>query len=1062
MTCTLHLAPTNNSALAHLRAEITHRKDGDALAPVHLLLPSGQVITRLRRDLGDSINVRSLQFYGLARAVLNAAHADRVHEIKDTAIRRLVHHLLRQMADNGELSSFAQVWHKPGFTDVVIGWLREMKSQGITPEAVTAEAARSGSDRDRQLALLYSRYQSFLQTNHLSDADGLLWLAAEVLDQEPTCFNQDGPLFVYGFDQFTPVQLKLLAGLVPCFEQTHVYLLWDGQRSQGDLAMIRLSMTRDRLQNALHPIVQHLSASPRQDSIGHLYRTLFAQSPVTAPTADDLVLVEAPSREEEVRITLRRAKQLILDGVAADEIAILAPKPGLYRRLVETVAEEYGVPVAVEAMLGTNPAVAALLNVLRLSPKFPWRQTFDCLRSPYFDVSPWLSAEQIDLLDRLTRERPVVAGIEQWQYALQPADVDGSPDVEDEDRSGRPLVATLPEETLDAIRQGMDALFHHLTPPERDVHAGYVLWIQSAILGLVVEEEGEDAAESGPPSPSLAMAERCTVGPHAERDTAALARLLHSLRQIVEATDLVDTEESVDWSAFRTDLMHILPAVPTFPDAGVAHVRFDTLESGRGLTPSYLFVLGLSEGEFPTPPAADVLYAPQERDTSALPLRRFLAGEDASLWWQTVSNVGRRLTLLRPWLDDGGAPWPASPYWQAVLDCFIGLKPDKVAVSQQLNPEDAAGLAELSITLATHGAAQIPTELGDGWQLAQRAHALQVTRNGWRTPGRFEGVIVDAQLRAHLAERYRADHVWSASRLNRYSSCPFGFFVQQVLKLEPRPDPEEGFDVRQRGTLLHAILEQLHRRLTADGLHLSAETAEQALALLASTCDDAFAHAPRRYSFRPGPLWQQEQEEIRRQLEALVRWECNPNENDSSFKPFAQELAFGIGGEHPAVTLADATGRSLRLRGVIDRIDHDGNGSVRIVDYKSGSTTYSKTDIVEGRSVQTALYTLAAEQLLGNVKVVESVYLHIPSREKSGKIERNNPKINADEILAGALKAVNDAAEHIRAGRFPNAPSKMDGQSGKCARWCDLSDLCQVTRKSVRKGREMMEKSLMG
>jgi ATP-dependent helicase/DNAse subunit B len=1063
MTCTLHLAPTNDSALAHLRAEITRRKDGDALAPVHLLLPSGQVIARLRRDLGDSINVRSLQFYGPARAVLNAAHADRVHEVKDTAIRRLVHHLLRQMADNGELSSFAQVWHKPGFTDVAIGWLREMKSQGILPEQVTTEAARSGSDRDRQLALLYTRYQSFLQMNNLSDADGLLWLAAETLDQEPTCFNQDGPLFVYGFDQFTPVQLRLLAELVPCFEQVHLYLLWDGQRNQGDLAMTRLAMTRERLQSVLHPTVQPLPASPRQDSIGHLHQTIFAQSPVSAPPGDDLVFVEAPSREEEVRIALRRAKRLILDGVAADEIAILAPKPGVYRRLVETVAAEYDVPVAVESILGTNPAVAALLNLLHLSPEFPWRQTFDFLRSPYFDVSPWLSAEQIDLLDRLTRERPVVAGIEQWQYALQPADADSSPDAEDEDHSGRPLVATLPAETLDAIRQGMDALFHHLTPPERDVHAGYVLWIQSAILGLVVEEDGESETEPGPPSPSLAMAERCTVGPHAERDTAALARLLHSLRQIVEATDLVDTEESVDWLAFRSDLMHILPAVPNYPDTDVAQVRFDTLESGRGLTPSYLFVLGLSEGEFPTPPAADVLYAPQERETSKLPLRRFLAGEDASLWWQTVSNVRRRLTLLRPWLDDGGAPWPASPYWQAVLDCFEGVKVAKIAVSQQLNPADAASLAELSITLATHGAAQIPPELGDGWKLAQRAHALQVTRNNGRhPPGRFEGVIMDAHLRAHLADSYHAGHVWSASRLNRYSSCPFGFFVQQVLKLEPRPDPEEGFDVRQRGTLLHAILERLHRRLSADGLHLSTETAEQALALLASTCDDAFAHAPRQHGFRPGPLWQQEQDEIRRQLEALLRWECDPNENDSGFKPFAQELAFGIGGEYPAVTLADDTGRSIRLRGVIDRIDHDGDSAVRIVDYKSGSTPYSKTDIVEGRSVQTALYTLAAEQLLGNVKVVESVYLHIPSREKSGKIERNNPKINADEILAGALKAVNDAAEHIRAGRFPNAPSKMDGQSFKCARWCDLSDLCQVTRRSVRKGREMMGKSLRG
>ena len=506
--------------------------------------------------------------------------------------------------------------------------------------------------------------------------------------------------------------------------------------------------------------------------------------------------------------------------------------------------------------------------------------------------------------------------------------------------------------------------------------------------------------------------------------------------------------------------MHILPAVPNYPDTHVRHVRFDTLESGRGLTPSYLFVLGLSEGEFPTPPAADVLYAPQERDTATLPLRRFLAGEDASLWWQTVSNVGRRLTLLRPWLDDGGAPWPPSPYWQAVLDCFAAVKVDKIAVSQQLNPEDAASLAELSITLATHGAAQIPTELGDGWRLAQRAHALQVTRNGWRTPGRFEGVIVDAQLRAHLADSYH-----SRPRLERVAAQSLrqlSFWLLRAAGAQARTAARPRRRFRRTPAW---YLAPRHPRTASPPSHrrraspVRRRPQEKVLALLASTCDDAFAHAPRRHGFRPGPLWQQEQDEIRRQLEALLRWECDPNQNAVSFMPFAQELAFGIGGEHPAVTLADDAGRSIRLRGVIDRIDHDGNGSVRIIDYKSGSTPYSKADIVEGRSVQTALYTLAAEQLLDGVEVVESVYLHIPSREKSGKIERNNPRVNADEILAGARKAVNDAAEHIRAGRFPNAPSKMDGPN-KCARWCDLSDLCQVTRKSVRKGREMMEKGL--
>ena len=52
-------------------------------------------------------------------------------------------------------------------------------------------------------------------------------------------------------------------------------------------------------------------------------------------------------------------------------------------------------------------------------------------------------------------------------------------------RAGRlPLVATVSAQTLDAIQDKLLDLFRHLTPPALAGHADYVLWIQSAILGI--------------------------------------------------------------------------------------------------------------------------------------------------------------------------------------------------------------------------------------------------------------------------------------------------------------------------------------------------------------------------------------------------------------------------------------------------------------------------------------------------------------------------------------------------------------------------------------------------
>src|SRR5262249_32747548 len=44
---------------------------------------------------------------------------------------------------------------------------------------------------------------------------------------------------------------------------------------------------------------------------------------------------------------------------------------------------------------------------------------------------------------------------------------------------------------------------------------------------------------------------------------------------------------------------------------------------------------------------------------------------------------------------------------------------------------------------------------------------------------------------------------WSVSALETYTSCPFKFFAQHILKLEEEPDDEEVMDPRRQGQFVH-------------------------------------------------------------------------------------------------------------------------------------------------------------------------------------------------------------------------------------------------------------------
>jgi superfamily I DNA/RNA helicase len=113
-----------------------------------------------------------------------------------------------------------------------------MKTLGIPPEDVAAHALTSGNDRDRQLALLYTRYQTFLRNADCADGDGLLWLAAEALESSPHLFAGAGHLLLLGFDQFSPVQLRILRALASRLPHLSIYLLWDAARHSPSITAL--------------------------------------------------------------------------------------------------------------------------------------------------------------------------------------------------------------------------------------------------------------------------------------------------------------------------------------------------------------------------------------------------------------------------------------------------------------------------------------------------------------------------------------------------------------------------------------------------------------------------------------------------------------------------------------------------------------------------------------------------------------------------------------------------------------------------------------------------------
>jgi len=126
----------------------------------------------------------------------------------------------------------------------------------------------------------------------------------------------------------------------------------------------------------------------------------------------------------------------------------------------------------------------------------------------------------------------------------------------------------------------------------------------------------------------------------------------------------------------------------------------------------------------------------------------------------------------------------------------------------------------------------------------------------------------------------------------------------------------------------------------------------------------------------------------------------------------------------------------VRLHGYIDRLDAAPDGSLRVIDYKSGSTPIPAKHLQEGRRLQLPIYALAAKQALGLGEVSSGFYWHIQSAEASSlKLEKYEGGVEA--AYAVAIAHIGKHVKGIRAGRFePKPPAEG------CPSYCPAVGFC--------------------
>jgi ATP-dependent helicase/DNAse subunit B len=994
-------APATGKSKACIE-EIRFILNKQPLSQIRVIVPDRLQAAYFRRRLsvsGGTIGVYVGTFNDLYKNILEKA--GRYIPVASIA---LLHRIVQDVVDATPLIHYAPLRTMPGFILALQDAFAELKRALVYPETFIDSSKNTPLAR-QELAQLYATYQTKLRSMGWADFEGLSWLAVAALEEIPNLMDNSMQLLVVdGFDSFIGTQRRILQLLE---KSTDLLITLPGNTISFRTAHRRFTRTYSAVQNDLSPELLINSSTPfLPPDIAHVERNLFESTPSSIIRPTQSFLRELRSPAEEARESLRWIKSLVLrEGILLQECAIFASNLDQYRPYLHSVAREFGVPVhfTQSNSLTASSVITALLHLLNLPVQnFRTNALFKVLRSPYFSFD--LPLETIDALEQISRLGRVVEGREQWNEIWERLLIIGTKSASDLDDE-RALKELPHGETARYLRKKLEDFFQTITPPDGvRTQTEWTRWLEDLLDKLRFHENSKG-----------------------EQDEIALEGFREALRALVMSESIAG-DRVVGHQQYISDLQNTLArSMPSEPAPLGTTLLIGNIREARGLRFQAVAILGLSEGIFPSIERPDPFLPETLREELGLDSR--LEREQGSLFYQAVTRADTHLLLTRPYLSDDGEPWEPSPYWNAVVSMF-----EKDTTVQMVRPDaprplaDAASSQELLFwAVRRKSLPQAYEDLEVRWHQLQLARNVIQSRRAKRADGVYEGRVAD--LQAELAKRFAPDKTWSTSRLETYGTCPQMFYVRTVLDLEAIAPPSLGLDVAQIGSILHKVLEEVFR--TAD----DPANADFILKRLPEIASSVFARAPQDFGFRPSELWELEQEQFLNQLENTISALAKASEG---WTPMAYEQTFGIQDAPPLeITLEDS---KALLRGVIDRVDRDADGNLRVVDYKTGSSHLNKEDLIHGRRLQLPLYALAAKEALRLGEPVEGLYWKIRDAEE-GSLKLSSFK---SEAGVGIEAAIQTAKEHlarilkgIRTGDFPPTPPK-----GGCPEYCPAVQWC--------------------
>lgn len=924
------------------------------------------------------------------------------------------HMLLTRILEESDdaLKIYKGVRGKNSFVERVNMLISEMKRSEVSVDMLR-EVSESLEDSSflkyklKDIVTLFSLYEEAIAGKYLDSEDYITFYGDKMLDSSLIAASD---VWVYGFDTFTPKNMLVLERILKTARSLNIVMTWeDAAKTPSERSAKDDAGDPSQSGDAAWPgDAGFLAADDREDLFsltGFVIRNLMEMAEdlneevtcqaITGSGRDNLwsktmreisVSQEDSLQEKDPRITAvctsniyaeaDRAAAYILQlvrehGYRFGDIVVVCNDTGLRSGVIRRTFVRWGIPVFIDQKRKViqHPVVGFLLSLLEIIGNgYRDSAVMQLIKSGFLG----LAEEEQDALENYVQQFKIRGTL--WKKPFSRMG-------DNYTAEGLNRFNELREQVVSVIETARDRIGKYNTAGEkiRGLYGfladDFMMEDRIEAMAKAQQEAGflDGAAETGQSWNVI-----CRIFDQIV-ETVGEERLSgRALRQIVEA-GLAEMEIGI---------------VPVNPDS----VLVGTMQRTRVGRVKALLVLGANEGLLPLQKTDEGLLSEREKavleemDLEFSRTEDMVKQEERLAIYRTLSQPEERLYVSCSRIDETGGELRSSAVFRE-LENFLQSRAES---------DDSVVLGDLEdgevteIAVSPKGAISYLTDafreyLEDGkldedwlyaglWYGSHEPEEMERIRRGMEFDN--EQNALGGQLADALYRGDRRAIEASASRLEKYSGCPFAHFISYGL----RPEDLRVFEMgpREIGDIYHECIMKLSQRLTAgedsfqglDAVPVAITDPDSRwMKITQEECREEIRRILQEETgtYREGLLSSGRNESYRTErivdICSRVAWAMIGQVRRGRIREMYFEQPFARGAQLPPVRVT-AGEHEILIKGKIDRMDvlempehEDGmETAVRIVDYKTGGDSVDVEHFRSGYKLQLMLYLKAATQ----------------------------------------------------------------------------------------------------